>query len=133
MTYMLKRKIFCRLVETNKNISVSLLTTDLGMQVVVAECVHWLAVQQHLALLRTVEVFQQTHAGALPAARRPHQGRQLAGTQGERHSLQNTPIRKVRSSASSKITQEQKVPDQRQWAGSYPEQTFRMSVSGRVG
>lgn len=55
-----------------------------------AECVHWLAIQQHLALLRTVEVFQQTHAGALPAARRPHQGRHLARTQGERHSLQNT-------------------------------------------
>lgn len=89
------------------------------MQVVVAECVHWLAVQQHLSLLRTVEVFQQTHAGALAAARRPHQGRHLAGTQSERHSLQNTPIRKVLSSARSKITQvrvKQKLPDQRQQA-----------------
>lgn len=41
---------------------------DLGVQVVVPKDVHWLSVQQHLALLRLVEVFQQTHAGALPTA-----------------------------------------------------------------
>lgn len=46
----------------------TLMQTHLSVQVVVPEVMHRLAIQQHLALLRTVEVFQQTHAGALPAA-----------------------------------------------------------------
>lgn len=40
---------------------------DLGVQVVVSQRVHWLSVQQDQPLLWLVEVFQQTHAGALPA------------------------------------------------------------------
>ena len=40
----------------------------LGVEIVVLEGVNRLSIQQHLALLRKVEIFQQTHAGALPAA-----------------------------------------------------------------
>ncbi len=39
--------------------------THLGVEVVVLVILNWLSIQQHLALLRKVEVFQQTHTGAL--------------------------------------------------------------------
>lgn len=39
---------------------------DLGVQVVVSQGVHRLSIQQNQPLLWLVEVFQQTHAGALP-------------------------------------------------------------------
>lgn len=40
----------------------------LGVEIVMLKGVNWLSIQQHLALLREVEIFQQTHTGALPTA-----------------------------------------------------------------
>lgn len=68
---------------------------DLGVQVVVSQRVHWLSVQQDQPLLRLVEVFQQTHAGALPATRWSHERGDLAGPQSERDSLQTQDSRYI--------------------------------------
>lgn len=48
--------------------------TDLGVEVVMLKGVNRFSIQQHLSLLRKVEVFQQIHTGALSTARGSHQG-----------------------------------------------------------
>lgn len=42
--------------------------TNLGVEVVMLKALNRLSIQQHLALLRKVEIFQKTHTGALPTA-----------------------------------------------------------------
>lgn len=56
---------------------------DLGVEVVVLVGVHWLSIQQHLALLWKIEVFQQIHTGALATARRSHKSSDLPRPQSE--------------------------------------------------
>lgn len=51
-----------------KTIPIALIQTDLGVEVVMLEGVNRFSIQQHLALLRRVKVFQQTHTGALSTA-----------------------------------------------------------------
>lgn len=78
------------LLATSQLLLVSLFFANahLGVQIVMLELINRIPVQQHLASLREVEIFQQTHTGALSTAWRPHQGSHLSGLQSERHSLQ---------------------------------------------
>lgn len=46
--------------------------TDLGVEVLVAEGVNRLSIEQHLALLREVEVLQEIYTRALSTAGRSH-------------------------------------------------------------
>lgn len=58
------------------------------MQVLVVIGANGLAIQQYTAALQRVEVLQDVHTRALPAARRPHQSCHLAGGQAEGDILQ---------------------------------------------
>lgn len=66
--------------------------TNLGVEVVMLKALNRLSIQQHLALLRKVEIFQKTHTGALPTAWRSHKGSHFSGTQEEWHPLQKDPF-----------------------------------------